>query len=549
MDFVMSPSKVTPATLAPPRSLSTGVLNIGSSAGPSAPPGAEKFVVAIGRVEVEGGFPEVEVATREVADRLAGRRLSVAEIYEAAGRLQQVYADQGYVLVRVVVPPQRLVDGGVLKFAVVDGFIEEVSLAGAPEPARAILAARTRSLIGKRHVKLVEIERALLIAGDTPGVKIKSAITSGSQPGGVRLMLEAEQRLVTGTLSLDNHLPLSLSSWESNATLAINDALGLGEQAYLSLGTGFPIDEFGVLNSPLDLVGAGFIAPIGVDGLTLNPEFTRSRTRPETQPGTPQTIGDFERFATRVAYPLIRERAQTLMLDGALEYIEQENYVPLFRSDLNLDRYAAARADLNWQGAGPWREPVQLRVQISQGLGGRDAADAAADETPISRLGASPDFFKLNVDAKFSQPLVEDLRVDVNARAQDAFHSPVFVSEQFSLDGADAVSSFPSGAFSVDSGAVFRAELTRPFPSVGGLGPATFSPYLFAAQGWGALYDATAVETANLRAGGVGLGLRVGFDVSQWTGATAGVEFSKGYSNVPREREDYIASFSLGLHF
>ena len=56
-----------------------------------------------------------------------------------------------------------------------------------------------------------------------------------------------------------------------------------------------------------------------------------------------------------------------------------------------------------------------------------------------------------NLDAKASQSTFDDIRIDVNARAQDTFRAPAFVSEQFSLDGPDAVSSFPSGAFSVHS--------------------------------------------------------------------------------------------------
>ena len=364
------------------------------------------------------------------------------------------------------------------------------------------------------------------------------------------LAIEAQQQLVTGALSLDNRLAGSLGAWESNASLAINNALGLGEQAYVSLGTAFPVDQYGVLTSPLDLVGAGFIAPIGADGWTINPEFTHSRTQALTPSGAPQTIGSFDRYrAAQLLCGRSRPNPDAEPRRGARIYPSGELFPaipkrPRFRPLCGrpCGPELAGRAAL--AGA-----PAQFRLQVSQGLGGRNAADAAADGVPLSRLGATPEFFKLNIDAKASQPLFDDVRIDVNARAQDTFRTPVFVSEQFSLDGADAVSTFPSGSFSVDAGAVVRAELTRPFASVGGLGPSTFSPYLFAAQGWGALYEATALEAANVRAGGFGVGLRVGFDATPWVGATAGIEFGRGYSNIPSEPPGYRVNFSLGMHF
>ena len=520
----ISPSQVTPATLAPPRPPPGGALNLGSSAGPTAPAGAENFMVTIGQVNVDGGFPEIELQSRALAESLAGRRVSVAEIYEIAGRLERLYADQGFVLARVIVPPQRLVDGGALKLAVVDGFIERVSLEATPEPARSALAARTRALIGKRRIKLAEIERALLIAGDVPGVKLKSAIARGDQPGGVLLVIEAEQQLVTGTLSLDNRLAPSLGAWESNASLAINDALGLGEQAYVSLGTGFPIDQYGALTSPLGLAGAGFIAPIGSDGFTVNPEFTHSRTQALTLPGAPQTIGFYDRFSLRGSYPVIRDRAQTLTFDAAVEYIYQENYFTLFRQRPRSRplRRRQSRPELAGRaalaGAGATARPGLARPRRPRcGRSGGVRSAALAPGRNARKL------FKLNLDAQGFAVHVRR-HTDRRQRARAGYVPRARLRLQaISPSTAPTPCRRSPAALSASTlGAVVRAELTRPFGTVGGLAPATFSPYLFAAQGWGALYSATVVETANVRAGGFGLGLRVSFDATPYAAPRPG---------------------------
>ena len=67
--------------------------------------------------------------------------------------------------------PQQLIDNGRLTIAVTDGFIEEVDASSLNENIRAIVLRRTNFLVGRRHVRLSEIERCLLIAADTPGIK------------------------------------------------------------------------------------------------------------------------------------------------------------------------------------------------------------------------------------------------------------------------------------------------------------------------------------------------------------------------------------------
>ena len=162
-----------------------GGFSLGGGGGLTAPAGAEKLFVRLANIKVDGGRPELVAAVEELKARLIGRQVSAAEVFAAARDLEAAYARAGYVLVRVVLPPQQLVTGGTLRLSIIDGFIERIDSEGVPERVRPRIAAMTASLIGQRGVTLREIERRLLLAGDTPGVILRSTLSSGKEQGGI----------------------------------------------------------------------------------------------------------------------------------------------------------------------------------------------------------------------------------------------------------------------------------------------------------------------------------------------------------------------------
>ena len=82
---------------------------------------------------------------------------------------------------------------------------------------------------------------------------------------------------------------------------------------------------------------------------------------------------------------------------------------------------------------------------------------------PLSAYGASPDFSKLYLETRVTQPLVEEVQLALVAKAQTGFGAPLVLAEQFSLDGYNGVSGFAVGTLNVDRGVVVRGELSRPF--------------------------------------------------------------------------------------
>ena len=180
----------------------------------------------------------------------------------------------------------------------------------------------------------------------------------------------------------------------------------------------------------------------------------------------------------------------------------------------------------------------------------RNVADAIASGIPLSRQGAGPDFAKAVFDARLTQPLPASLRLDLIGHTQTSFGKPMLVSEQFSLDGPQAVSAYPSGTLNVDEGATLRAELSRPFavPIFGA--PMALSPYGFGAFGVGRLDDPTVVELTTIRAAALGAGLRSALDMPDgYQGATLSVEVARQFSNLPNLTQAWRANVGISLRF
>jgi hemolysin activation/secretion protein len=477
--------------------------------------------------------------------------VKVADIFAAANAIEQAYAAQGYVLVRVAIPPQKLRNGGTLRLVVIDGYVEGIDLKGIPEKQRAIVQARLASLIGRRHVTISEIERRLILASDIPGLALSSTITRGTAPGGTLLVLEATQNAFVGTLGIDNRLPHSLGTTEFTGSFALNSLLGYGEQVYGAAATGYSLGEVWNATTPFRLLGVGAVLPIGVDGLKINPEYTNSVTRPAPTPLAPADVGYYQRFALRASYPLILSRAQALTFQATYEWA-QEHLSPIgFATDLYDDQYNVARLQLEDHLRLPYGQLATTLV-FSQGLGGRDETQAVLTGVPLSQQGAFPTFSKLGLDAIWTQPLLYDLQGALIGQAQTSFGHPLFIAEQFSLDGPEAASAYPLGTFSVDEGATLRGEIQRPYPVGWAQGQATIAPYIFGAASQGWIDEPTAVEPGHINAESFGVGLRIGADAATPIlplGATFSIELSRGFSNVAGEGQVYRANVAFAVRF
>lgn len=546
--YAQSASQVTPPTFRPPQPSGGGVV-IGTpeQAPLTAPADAAGATVQIAGVRVIGLFPEVAADARRVLEKAKGRRLSVAELYAVASAIEQLHLAAGYVLARVIIPPQEVVDGSTFTIEVIDGFIEAVEGEQLPERVRGPVLGRTRSLVGQRHVTLAEIERRVLLADDVPGLQLSSTLARGKSRGGTRLILQGTHAVLQGTLVSDNRLNPSLGGWQHTASVWVNSGLGLGEQLYgAAAGSGDILHE----NSRLKLFAAGLVIPLGRDGLSLNPEYTQTESSPLPAAGAPETNDLFQRLAVRMSYPFVRTRSVTLSAQTAYEHNAQQSQAVAFNTLLSRDEYDVLRNSLQLTLGNASGGTLAVSAQLSNGLTGRTQADATAQAIPLSRQSAGPQFSKVSGEVVASQILPQLFRLQVTARAQASNSGALLKSEQFSLESADVLTGWAGGTFLVDQGVAARAELSRRFEisNAGWLKAAT--PYVFAATGHGQLFAATAAEVSAVTATSVGLGMRGAVELpGNRLGGFTALELAKRYTDDPNRPSGWRGVVSFGVKF
>lgn len=510
-------SQITPPSFRPDVERQGGFAVLGGE-GLSTPKGAEKLSVKLSGIQIKGGLPQLAAATAALEQHLTGRRVTGAEIFAAARDLEAAYAKAGFVLVRVVLPPQHLVNGARLRLTVVDGFIERIELKDVPERVRQRIEGLVQPLVGRRGVTLVELERRVLLAGDTPGTVLRSTLAPGKSEGATVLVIEAKYQPVSPVLSFDNSLSPALGRNTMGTGVDFNSVAGFGELIYLR-ANGYPEQSGG--NGFFDRyptnrgLAAGFVVPAWVDGLTFNAEVTDARTTPRANQGV-QTTDTFQRLSLRLRYNWLRGRAANFNSEFVFDAQDevQSLFVASTPVDLSQDRLRIVRLTQDGDVLTPWGAAIFGRVTGSFGLnafGARSAADATA-LLPLSRQGADAAFQKVDVSVGYSHLLLDHLAVQLSARAQTSFGQALARSEQIGIANTSGLSGFDAGSIVGDRGYVTRAELSSPWtlPLPTTAMRVVAAPYVFGAYGAVTLEKPTNLEAARIAATSYGGGVRFG---------------------------------------
>ncbi|WP_082145257.1 ShlB/FhaC/HecB family hemolysin secretion/activation protein [Microvirga massiliensis] len=536
--FSQTASQITPPSFRPGTPQAGGAIVFSGRPGLDAPPGADRLTVRLKGITVEGPLPALAAVHRALEQRLVGQPIKASELFAAVRDLEAAYTRAGYVLVRVVLPAQTLKDGGTLRIVVINGYIERVEAAGVPEMIRPRVLAVVTPLVGQRGLTLAQIERRLLLAGDTPGTALTSTLKRGEGAAGTILVVEAKHRPVSGFVGADNTLASALGRSVINTGLDLNSVLGVGETIYLR-AYGHPGGDdfrgFGGLFTDRPRVrtlAAGTVVPIGVDGLTFNIEGTQSKTTPK--PLSFQTASVFERLSLRLRYPWVRSRQLNVGSELIFDAQTEDFSLPLPGLDIPLssDRLRIARLAGDISYLLPANGIVAARAIASFGLDGLGARSAAEANifNPLSRLGADADFQKFEAIASITQPVAEHLAFAAYARGQTSFNQALARSEQIGIASFNELSTFDAGTLGGDSGWVVRAEVSSPWTISGLAVPVTVAPYAYAATGALYLQRPTVLEQGITYVSSLAVGLRFGATIDpNFSDAYLALEFGRAF--------------------
>jgi hemolysin activation/secretion protein len=384
----------------------------------------------------------------------AGLSMGLSDIEAVAERVTALYRQHGYLLARAYAPEQEVVDG-VVTIAVLEGRVESVDVEG----ARHYGADFLRSYIERGSTPWVfhadRFERRLLLLNDLPGLSVKSTLAPGGEIGTTRVILDVERdRLLTGTLEVNNYGTESTGRERFSGSLTLNSPLGIGDvfslRAIVSLGD-------------LWLIRGGYVVPVNREGTRIGASYVRLQADVGARFADLGIVGTGEMASVFVSHPFVRSREFSLYGQVGFDYKDFRTIV--LQETFARDHLRVLSAGLSAVGADPWRGLDQVSLTVFQGLG--DFLDGlAADNDPrASRRGAGGEFTKFSVEVSRLQPLIGATSLYLRGAAQLS-STRLVAPEQFVVGGQGSVRGYPLGELAGDSGYSSTLELRWNAPGI-----------------------------------------------------------------------------------
>jgi hemolysin activation/secretion protein len=405
----------------------------------SLPRGQEVIVGAITLTGLEALKP---ADFADVISPRLGQSLDDAGLRALAAAIAQEAQARGYAFATARIEPQRL-SNGVLTIDVSEGRIDEVRLEGPDEPAvRAALAP----LVSGTPVRLDEVERRLLIAGDIDGITIRNSRYLREDGRGV-LLVEVSRDAVVGTVAVSNEGTKPLGPVQARLEADVNGLLAGDDSLSLSY-TGTPLDprelQFGFVRYEKRVSAAG-------TELALTGSFSQSR--PGAYLRGLGLRGRSWYVAASVLQPLWRRRDASMWFQGelGLNTLLQWRNGTLIREDRSAVARATVYGFADFAGG-----RLRSSLRLSQGLGILGATETG--DPLASRVDADGTFTSLYAWSDWTRPLGSSFSVRLAAQGQMA-SQPLLISDEISLGGSAFLRGYDWSERSGDDGIMGTAEL------------------------------------------------------------------------------------------
>lgn len=467
----------------------------------TAPAGAEKVSIAVRDVRIVGATVYRAEDLRPLYADLVGHTVPLKAIYDLAARLTAKYGNDGYVLSRAIVPPQRLdPKGAVVRIEVVEGYVDKVVWPGALSRYRDFFSVYAANITAERPVNIRTIERYLLLAGDLPGLAFRTSLKpSADKPGASTLVVEVKEKRLDAIARLDNRGTQARGPIQFLSSATVNNLLGQHEALTVTYAGATQLNE-------LQYVAGNYRQVLNTEGLTFFVNGSDSWGKPGTvalETLEFKTLGTV--VETGLSYPLVRSRERNLTLGGL--FFASDSHSDVLQSPFNEDRLRGVRVRADGDMADPLGGINQYGLIYSQGFDGLGSTQNG--NLLASRAAGRVDFSKLEANANHLQPLGHNFSAFLAAYGQYAF-TPLLSPEQCGYGGRFFGRAFDPSQILGDSCFEGIGELRYDVP----LGLPLVSAFqLYGFGDYGQLWtrDAAVGTTANVTAASAGAGVRLGW--------------------------------------
>jgi hemolysin activation/secretion protein len=496
-----------------------------------APSGAENVTFKLNSISLEGVTAYNQATLQKVYADKIGQTVSLADLYGIAADLTAKYRNDGYILTQIIVPPQTI-DGGNARLQVVEGYIDQVTVKGddAKESKALVLMRRYANEISKngKALNTRDLERALLLINDLPGVSARSVIApSASKTGAADLTIMIERDPYDAFLGIDNYSSRFLGRWEAMAGGSVNSQLFHNNERLSAQVVYAPHGP--ITDHELAYISGSYWTPIGGYGTNLEVLYSYTDTEPGLDLREFDVEGKSKYLSLTVKHPFIRSRDLNLtgriLLDG--RNASNTNNIPDDREDNIRALRIGGRlefVDTLFSGG-----VNTLDIEAARGLdifGASDKGDAQ-----LTRADGDPEFFKLEAELQRLQRLGQQFNILMGVKGQSS-NDALLSSEEFGFGGSSYGRGYDPSEIVGDDGVAGKVELQW--------NPAYQSTWMNNTQVFGfwdigKVWNDNAVTNSVESAASVGVGFRADFQYDIGTEFYVAVPLTH---DVEAERDD-----------
>lgn len=431
-----------------------------------------------------------------------GQAHDLDELRELARQVTLYYREQGYPFARAYLPAQRMANGE-LTIEVIEGRYGKVTAATEDaklaEQAQPFLAGLESGEVIKRD----QLERAVLVLSDLPGIDVRPVIRPGELVGTGDLEAQVSKTEVfSGEATLDNHGNRYSGRHRHTVQGEWNSPLMLGDRLSAAV---MATDEelyFGSL---------GYSLPLGTSGLRGNVGYAQSAYDLGKEFAALGATGTAKVSSIGLSYPLLRSNQANIMVAGQYQHKALEDKYEVL--DISFDKSSQTL-------------PISLQFDVRDSLLGGGITyggvtltygdvdlDSAMREGDRLTAQTQGEFSKVNVDLARLQALPANFTLFARFLGQWS-EGNLDSSEDFSLGGNDGVRAYPQSEASGDGGMLTQVELRY---QAGEL-----TPYAFWDAGKVRINRNPWINEDNYRSiSGGGLGLRAQYGKLSFDGTVA----------------------------
>lgn len=407
---------------------------------------------AVNSIRVTGSQVFSAAELEALVSDLPGQQHSLGELEAAAARITAYYRARGYVVARAYLPAQDIQDGAVV-IAVLEGKLDRQRLTNQSRLPDA-QAQRYLGVVKSGEVlQALQVNRALLLLGDTPGVGgARAALQPGASVGTTDLLVELDPaQAYSANLEFDNYGNRYTGEYRVGAALALNSPLGLGDLLSLRATTS---------GANMRYARLAYQLPVGVSGLKVGAAYYDTRYQLGEAFANLQAHGTANSTSLYASYPFVRSQSANLAGTLSLEdkKLQDQTDAPASNVEKQVQLItlglAGSRQDA-LGGAGL----TTFELTLASGKLTMDAASLSADAAPGSAQ-SNGSFTKLVYSLNRLQRVSDNYSVSLALSGQQASKN-LNSSEKFTLGGANGVRAYPQGEGSGDQGQLANLEVRR----------------------------------------------------------------------------------------